>query len=99
MSSGIKDEDKLRLGNFDGSDPSLYKKWRRRAELHLLGLPSTVETEKLGPSLLEYAKGEAEEALEDLPISKITEEDGYKDILGILDQKYKNPSRMHCTAP
>ena len=93
MSSGIKDEDKLRLDGFDGSDPSLcYTKWRRSAELHSLGLPSTVGKEKWGARLLvEYAKGEAEEALEDLPVSKITEGDGYKDILDILDQKYKNP--------
>ena len=33
--------------------------------------------------------GEAEETLEDLSIEKITKEDGYQQILAILDDKYK----------
>ncbi|CAE7603031.1 unnamed protein product [Symbiodinium sp. CCMP2592] len=90
MSLGDKDDGRDRkLEIFDGSNPANYKKWRRRAELHLLSLPSTFSKEKWGPKLLEYVHGEAEETLEDLSIEKITKEDGYKQILAILDDKYK----------
>ena len=34
MASGAKEEDHKRLKTFDGSDSSLYKKRRRRAELY-----------------------------------------------------------------
>ena len=90
-SSGGKDgeESKGRLEVFDGSNPSGYRKWRRRAELYLLALPSNYSKERWGPKLLEFIQGEAEEALEDLSIEKVTAETGYKDIFSILDDKYK----------
>ena len=36
-----------------------------------------------------YIQGEAEEALEDLSIEKVTAKNGYKDIFSISDDKYK----------
>ncbi|CAE7633612.1 GIP [Symbiodinium pilosum] len=83
------DEHRSRLEVFAGSNPAGYRRWRRRAELFLLALPSNYSKERWGPKLLEFIQGEAEEALEDLSIEKVTAENGYKDILAILDDKYK----------
>ena len=91
MAASNKDgeESRSRLEVFDGTNPSAYKKWRRRAELYLLALPSNYTKERWGPKLLEYIQGEAEDALEHLSIEKVTSESGYLDILNILDDRYK----------
>ena len=52
--TGGKDDDNKKLEVFDGSEPATYKRWRRRAELHLRALPLTFSTERWGPKLLEY---------------------------------------------
>ena len=90
MSSGLKEEDHKRLEAFDGTDTSLYKKWRRRAELYLMALPTTFPKERWGAKLVEHLRGEAEECVEDLPLEKIMAEDGYKTVFSILDEKYQN---------
>ncbi|OLP99609.1 hypothetical protein AK812_SmicGene17808 [Symbiodinium microadriaticum] len=65
------DEDKPRPERFDGSDPASYKRWRRKAELMLMALPSTMAKEKWGPKLCEYLGGEAEEVVEGIAVSKL----------------------------
>ena len=71
------DEDKPRPERFDGSDPASYKRWRRKAELMLMALPSTMAKEKWGPKLCEYLGGEAEEVVEGIAVSKLIKEDGH----------------------
>ena len=78
-----------RLERFDGSDPSLYKRWRRRAALSLISLPSTYGSTKLGPKLMEYLGGEAELAVEHLKIEDLAREGGEKRIFEVLDERYK----------
>ena len=46
---------------------------------------------KWGAKLLGFLSGEPEELLEDLPLEKITKESGWKEVLKILDEKYKEP--------
>ena len=87
--SGTKDDDR-KLETFDGSDPSAYRRWRRRAELHLLALPSTFTKERWGPKLLEYVSGEAEDLLEDIPMADLTKDDGHMRVFKVLDEKYKD---------
>lgn len=77
-----------RLERFDGSDPSLYKRWRRRAALSLISLPSTYGASKLGPKLMEYLGGEAELAVEHLKIDDLAKEGGEKKIFEVLDERY-----------
>ncbi|CAE7801864.1 rluD [Symbiodinium sp. CCMP2592] len=86
--SGSRDEERPRLERFDGSDPASYRKWRRRAELMLLALPSTVSKDRWGPKLCEYLTGEAEEACEGITVAKLTGDDGYKLIFEVLDSRY-----------
>ena len=84
-----EDEKSTKLEMFSGESPQGYKRWRRRAELHLLGLPSTVGKTKWGPRLLEVLTGEAWELLENVPISDIVKEDGHELVFSTLDGKYK----------
>ena len=84
-----EDEKSTKLEMFSGESPQEYKRWRRRAELHLLGLPSTVGKTKWGPRLLEALTGEAWELLETVPISDIVKEDGHELVFSTLDGKYK----------
>ncbi|CAL1167422.1 unnamed protein product [Cladocopium goreaui] len=84
----VKEEDRAKLEKFDGTDPSAYKRWRRKAELMLLALPNTFEKSRWGPKLCEYVSGEAEELIEDISISELCQEGGYKQVLSALDQKY-----------
>ena len=77
------------LDVFDGTRPSEYRRWRRRAELYLMGLPTNVPERKWGARLLEHLSGEAEELLEQLPIEKIAKDKGYEEIFDLLDEKYK----------
>ncbi|CAE6959443.1 GIP [Symbiodinium sp. CCMP2456] len=89
MSGPGKDEDKPKLERFDGSQPSSYRRWRRKAELMLLALPNTYTKDRWGAKLLEYISGEAEEVCEALPLEKVIKEDGHKLIFEALDGKYK----------
>ena len=81
-------EIKGRLEAFDGSDPAAYRNWKRRAQLMLAALPSTVSKEKYGARLMEVIRGEAEMLLETLDVSEIIKENGEKKIFTILDEKY-----------
>ena len=88
MSAANRDEERPRLERFDGSDPASYKRWRRKAELMLLALPSTIAREKWGPKLCEFLYGEAEEVCEGIPLDKLTGDAGYKLIFETLDARY-----------
>ncbi|CAE7889512.1 unnamed protein product, partial [Symbiodinium necroappetens] len=89
MSGPGKDEERPRLERFDGSQPSTYRRWRRKAELMLLALPNTYTKDRWGAKLLEYVGGEAEEVCEALPLDKITKDGGHTLILEALDERYK----------
>lgn len=86
--STVKEEDRTKLEKFDGSDASTYRKWRRKAELMLLTLPTTFEKSRWGPKLCEYIAGEAEELVEHISIQDLCKENGYKLVLRALDEKY-----------
>lgn len=94
MASSSKDEERTKLERFDGTEPSTYKKWRRKAELMLLSLPTTYEKSRWGPKLCEYISGEAEELIEHLTISQLCNEDGYAKVLEALDEKYQKTKQM-----
>ena len=81
-------EERVALEPFDGSDPSACCRWRRRAQLMLAALPTTVGKDKLGAKLMQYMKGEAELVCEGIPVDKLCEEGGDKLLLGLLDDKY-----------
>ena len=83
-------KDKGRLEIFDGTQPLSYRTWKRRAQLMLASLPSTIKKEQHGPKLMGYIGGEAEALLEQLEIEGICAENGDKAIWAILDDKY-NP--------
>ena len=83
-------KDKGRLEVFDGTQPLSYRTWKRRAQLMLASLPSTIKKEQHGPKLMGYIGGEAEALLEQLEIEGICAENGDKAIWAILDDKY-NP--------
>ena len=89
MSGPGKDEERPKLERFDGSQPSSYRRWRRKAELMLLALPTTYTKDRWGAKLLEYVSGEAEEVCEGLALEKITKEDGHKLIFDALDGRYR----------
>ncbi|CAE7664462.1 GIP [Symbiodinium sp. CCMP2592] len=93
MSGPGKDEERPKLERFDGSQPSSYRKWRRKAELIFLALPTTYTKDRWGATLSEYVSGEAEEVCEGLPLEKITKEDGHKLIFGALDGRYKESDK------
>ena len=80
-------DEKSRLETFDGSNPGMYRRWRRRAKLMIGGLPNTVPKEKYGPRLMEYIKGEAEALLETIPVEDLMKSEGDKEIWAILDEK------------
>ena len=88
--SGSEDrDDKPRLEKFDGSMPSQYRKWRRKAQLMLLALPTTFSKDRWGAKLLEHLSGEAEEVCEGLSLDKLTKDDGHELVFQTLDAKYK----------
>ncbi|CAK9019993.1 unnamed protein product [Durusdinium trenchii] len=78
-----------RLERFDGSDPSLYKRWRRRAALMIIGLPNTYPAEKHGPKLIEFLAGEAELAVEHIPVEDLAKSGGEKLVFKALDDRFK----------
>ncbi|CAE7637419.1 PCSK5 [Symbiodinium sp. CCMP2592] len=88
MSAASRDDERPRLERFDGSDPASYKRWRRKAELMLLALPSTMAKEKWGPKLCEFLHGEAEEVCEGISLEKLVSDTGYRLILETLDARY-----------
>ena len=85
--SSAADEDG-KLDTFDGSDPSQYRLWKRRARLMLAGLPSTVTAAKFGARLMKYVKGEAESLLETIDVDTLVKEGGDEEIFKVLDEKY-----------
>ncbi|CAE7838460.1 avt3 [Symbiodinium sp. CCMP2592] len=85
-----KDEERPRLERFDGSQPSTYRRWRRKAELMLLALPNTCSKDRWGAKLLEYVAGEAEEVVEGLPLEKVINDGGHLLILEAPDARYKD---------
>eukprot|EP00435_Cladocopium_sp_Y103_P023289 s3061_g5.t1 len=89
MTTATKDEDKVRLERFDGTEPAVYKRWRRKAELMLLALPTTFEKTRWGPKLCEFISGEAEELVEHLTVEELCKEDGYQKVFEALDEKYQ----------
>ena len=80
--------EKGKLEMFDGTQPSGYRKWKRRAQLMLASLPSTISEKKYGPKLMSFIGGEAESLLEHIDIGKICSEGGDKLIWEALDEKY-----------
>lgn len=78
-----------RLERFDGSEPAAYKRWRRRASLMLISLPSTYPSEKLGPKLMEFIVGEAELAVEHVPVEDLAKAGGEQLVFKALDDRYK----------
>ena len=78
-----------RLEKFDGTDPSAYKRWRRRASLMLISLPNTYPAEKLGPKLMEFLSGEAELAVEHVTVEEMAKEGGEQKIFRALDERFK----------
>ena len=84
-------DERSTLEAFDGTDPVAYKKWKRRAQLMLAALPTTVPKEKWGPRLLQCVKGEAELVCETLPVEKLCKDKGEQLIFDLLDDKYGPP--------
>lgn len=82
------EEKSHRVETFDGSDPSLYRRWKRRAQLMLARLPTNVPEAKHGPRLMEFIKGEAEALLESIPVEELTKSGGDKKIWQAPDDKY-----------
>ncbi|CAE7199062.1 RE1 [Symbiodinium sp. CCMP2592] len=89
MSGAGKEEERPKLERFDGTQPSTYKKWRRKAMLMLMALPTTYTKDRWGAKLMEYLAGEAEEVCEALPIEKLVKEGGHDLVFEALDAKYK----------
>ena len=89
--SGSKDDTNARtnLETFSGEDASEYRRWRRKAGLYLMGLPTTVPESKWGARLVEHLRGEAEELMEHVELSTITDDKGYKKVFELLDERYK----------
>ena len=91
---GVGDDDasgsseRTRLEVFTGADPTLYRMWKRRAQLMLASLPSTISEKKYGPKLMSFVSGEAEHLLDHIEVSKLCEEGGDRLIFAALDEKY-----------
>ena len=83
----VGDGVRAKLDIFDGTDPSLYRQWKRRAQLMIASLPSTISESKFGPKLMGYISGEAEALLESLPVDKICKVGGEEEIWKLLDEK------------
>ena len=89
MSGAGKDDERPKLERFDGTNPSMYRKWKRKAQLMLLALPTTYTKDRWGAKLMEYLVGEAEEVCEALPLEKLVKEGGHELVFEALDAKYK----------
>jgi len=93
MSNAEKEGQTKSLDKFSGQDTSDYRRWRRRAELYLAALPTTIPEKKWGAKLMEHLSGEAEELMDQLAIEDLLKDDGYKMVLNLLDEKYKEPTK------
>ena len=80
--------DRQKLECFDGTQPERYRMWKRRAQLMIQSLPSTMSEKKFGPKLMSYVAGEAESALEHIPVDKLCTDGGDKLIWEVLDERY-----------
>ncbi|CAE7563942.1 TY1B-PL [Symbiodinium natans] len=85
-----KEEERPKLERFDGTQPATYRKWRRKAELMLLALPTTYSKDRWGAKLMEFLSGEAEEVCEGIALEKIIKEGGHEIIFETLDGRYKD---------
>lgn len=88
MAASLDRDDRSKLDVFDGTDHGQYRTWKRRAQLMLAGLPSTVASAKHGARLKEFVKGEAEQLLDTLDVEDLIKEGGAKLIFETLDAKY-----------
>ena len=88
MAASLDRDDRSKLDVFDGTDHGQYRTWKRRAQLMLAGLPSTVASAKHGARLMEFVKGEAEQLLDTLDVEDLIKEGGAKLIFETLDAKY-----------
>ena len=93
MASTAEEKSSKSLDTFTGADASEYRRWRRRAQLYLMALPTNIPEKKWGAKLLEHLGGEAEELLEAVEVDEITKEAGWKLVLDTLDEKYKEASK------
>lgn len=84
----LPSEEKTRIDIFDGTKPGGDRLWKRRAQLMIAGLPSTVSDKKYGPRLMEFIKGEAETLLESISVEDLTKTGGDVRIWEVLDEKY-----------
>ncbi|CAE7765863.1 unnamed protein product [Symbiodinium sp. CCMP2456] len=89
MSGAGKDDERPKLERFDGTVPSMYRRWKRKAQLMLLALPTTYTKDRWGAKLMEYVAGEAEEVCETLPLDKLVKEGGHELVFQALDAKYQ----------
>lgn len=94
-----KDEGGPKLDTFSGENSADYRKWRRRATLYLQALPTTIPEKKWGARLIEHLSGEAEELMDSLEVDEIVQQDGWKTIFKMLDDKYKEPEKMNSREP
>ena len=85
--NGVGEEKQL-LEVFDGSNPAMYRLWKRRAQLMVAALPNTIPKEKYGPRLMQYIKGEAEQLCEGITVSDLCAEGGDTKIFKLLDEKF-----------
>jgi hypothetical protein len=76
------------VGKFDGSNPTDYKRWKRRATIMLMSLPTTIPKEKYAVRLLKLITGEAEGLCEDMNLEDLLVEGGETAVFKILDAKY-----------
>lgn len=90
MSNAEKEGQTKSLDKFSGQDTSDYGRWRRRAELYLAALPTTIPEKKWGAKLMEHLSGEAEELMDQLAIEDLLKDDGYKMVLNLLDVQGAN---------
>ena len=59
----------------------------------LAAFPSTIGKEKHGARLMEHIRGEAENLLETINVDEISQENGDKKIIKILDEKHQPQPR------
>ena len=55
------EDDDRKERQFDGTDAGAYKAWKRKSQVWLLGLPTTIGDAKHGAKILTLLKGKAEE--------------------------------------
>ena len=73
---------------FDGTDATLYKTWKRKAQVKLLGLPTTIPKHKFAVKVLESLAGEAADLFENYDLDELHKDDAEKIIWKVLDAEY-----------